>query len=131
METLLSTFAEKIGSQQYQNFSQDDNNFQKKKRKRTAKSNYSNTKFKAKNLLTNVSYRRFNQKDFNNASFIIDILLFIVQYSTPINLKRRFDKEKDKLMVKFRWDECIPHDFTCYIYKNENHTVISNPKLTY
>ena len=81
--------------------------------------------------MTNVSYRRFNQKDFNNASFIIDILLFIVQYSTPINLKRSFDKEKDKLMVKFRWDECIPHDFTCYIYKNENHTVISNPKLTY
>ena len=81
--------------------------------------------------MTNVSYRRFNQKDFNNASFIIDILLFIVQYSTPINLKRKFDKEKDKLMVKFRWDECIPHDFTCYIYKNENHTVISNPKLTY
>ena len=43
-----------------------------------AKSNYSNTKVKARNLLTNVSYRRFKQKDFNNASFIIDILSFIV-----------------------------------------------------
>ena len=129
----MSTFTEEIGSQQYQNFSQDDNDLPKKKRKRkrTAKSNYSNTKFKAKNLLANVSYRRFKQKDFNNASFIIVILLFIVQYSTPINLNRKFDNEKDKLMVKFIRDECIPHDFTCYIYKNDNYAVISNPKLTY
>ena len=27
------------------------------------------------------------------------------------------------------WDECILHDFMCYICKSENHTVISNPKL--
>ena len=51
----------------------------KKNPQRTIKSNYSNTKVKARNLLTNVSYRRFKQKDFNNASFIIDILSFIVQ----------------------------------------------------
>ena len=102
-----------------------------KKRKRTAKSNYSNTKVKARNLLTNVSYRRFKQKDFNNASFIIDILLFIVQYFTPINLSRKLDNEKDKLMVNFIRDECIPHDFMRYIYKKGNHAVISNPKLTY
>ena len=105
--------------------------FKKKKRKRTAKSNYSNTKVKARNLLTNVSYRRFKQKDFNNASFIIDILLFMVQFLTPINLDRKLDNEKDKFMVKFLWDECIPHDFTGYIYKNENYNSISNPKLTY
>ena len=79
METLLSTFREEIGSQQDQNFSQDDNDVPKE-RKRTAKSNYSNIKVKARNLLTNVSYRRFKQKDFNNASFIIDILSFTVQY---------------------------------------------------
>ena len=102
--------------------------FEKKKRKRTAKSNYSNTKVKARNLLTNVSYRRFKQKDFNNTSFIIDILSFIVHHFTPINLDRKLDNEKDKFMVKFLWDECIPHDFTRYIYKNENYSAISNPK---
>ena len=99
-----------------------------KKRKRTAKSNYSNTKVKARNLLTNVSYRRFKQKDFNNASFIIDILLFIVQFLTPMNLDRKLDNEKDKFMLKFLWDECIPHDFTRYIYKKGNYSAISNPK---
>ena len=82
-----------------------------------AKSNYSNAKVKARNLLTNVFYRRFKQKDFNNKSFIIDILSFIVQYFTPINLDRKLDNRKDKYMVKFLWDECIPHDFTRYIEK--------------
>ena len=119
-----------MGSQQDQNLSQDDNNVPKK-RKRTAKSNYSNTKVKARNLLTNVSYRKFKQNDFNNASFIIDILSFIVQYFTPINLDRKLHSEKDKSMVKFLWDECIPHDFTRCSYKNENYNAISNPKLTY
>ena len=81
--------------------------------------------------MTNISYRRFKQKDFKNASFIVDILSFILQYFTLINLNRKLDDEKDKLMEKFIWDECIPHDFTRYIHKNENHAVISNPKLTY
>ena len=81
--------------------------------------------------MTNVSYKRFKQKDCNNASFIIDISLFIVQYFTPINLNRKLDIEKENLMVKFIWDECILNDFTRYICKNENHAVISNTKLTY
>ena len=81
--------------------------------------------------MTNVSYRSFKQKDFNNASFIVDILSFIVQYFTPINLDRKLDNEKDKFMIKFLWDESDPHNFLRCIYKSENHTVISNPKLTY
>ena len=130
METLLSTFREETGIQQDQTFSQDDNDVPKE-RKRRAKSNYSNIKVKARNLLTNVSYRRFKQKDFNNTSFIIDILSFIVHHFTPINLDRKLGNEKDKFMVKFLWDECIPHDFTRYIYKNENYNALSNPKVKY
>ena len=59
METLLSTFTENIGNQQDQNFLQDDNVVPKKKRRK----DYSNTKVKTRNLLTNVSYRRFKQSD--------------------------------------------------------------------
>ena len=130
----MSTFTKEIGSQQDQNFSQDDNDVPKKKRKRrkrTAKSNYSNTKVKARNFLTIVSYRRFKQKGFNIASFIIDILPFVVQYFAPINLDRKLNNKKDKFMVKVLWDECIPHDVMRYIYKNQNYNAISNPKLTY
>ena len=39
METLLSTFTEEIGSQQYQNFSQDDNDLPKKKEKEREQQN--------------------------------------------------------------------------------------------
>ena len=34
-------------------------------------------------------------------------------------------------MVKFLWDECIPHDFVRYMYKQNNYTEISKPNLTY
>ena len=34
-------------------------------------------------------------------------------------------------MVKFLWDQCIPHDFIPYIYKQDNYTEISKPNLTY
>ena len=65
METLLSTFTENIEDQQSQNFSsQNDNVVPKIKMKR--RNDYSNTKVKTKNLLTNVSYRRFKQSDFRN-----------------------------------------------------------------
>ena len=62
---------------------------------------YSNTKVKTRNLLTDVSYRRFKQSDFNKNSFIIDILSFLVQNFNPINLERKFDIEKEREMVKF------------------------------
>ena len=34
-------------------------------------------------------------------------------------------------MVKFLWDECIPHEFVRYIYTWKNYDVISSPNLTY
>ena len=124
MAIILSTFTEEAESQEDQNFFQDDNVISKKK-KRT--SNYSNTKVKARNLLTNVSHRRFKQSDFNSASFIIDILSFLVQNFNPINLDIKLDIDKERDMVKLLWEECIPHDFIRYIYKAENYTSISNP----
>ena len=112
MQTLLNTFSEKIESQQGQDSFQDDNNVPKKKKKKNAKSNYSSTKVKARTLLTNVSYRRYKQKDFNNASFVIDILSFLIQHFTPINLDRKLDNENERLYVKLLWDECLLHAFT-------------------
>ena len=127
METLLSTFTESIGVQQDQRFPQDDNVVPKKKMKR--RKDYSNTEVKTRNLLVNVSYRRSKQFDFNKNSFIIDILSFLLQNFNPINLKRKLDIEKERDMLKFLWYECIPHDFVCYMYKQNNYTEISKPNL--
>ena len=62
---------------------------------------YSNTKVKTRNLLTNVSYRRFKQSDFHKSGFIIDILSFLLQNFNPINLDRKIDTEKERDVVKF------------------------------
>ena len=103
--------------------------FQKKKIKQ--RKDYSNTKVKTKNLLTNVSYRRFKQSDFNKDSFIVDILSFLSQNFNRINLERKLEIEKERDMVKFMWDECIPHEFVRFMYKHKYYNQISQPNLTY
>ena len=89
------------------------------------RNDYSNTKVKTRNLLTNVSYRRFKQSDFNKSGFITDILLFLLQNFNPINLDRKLDTEKEHDMVKCLWDECILHEFVAYICKECNFTQLS------
>ena len=34
-------------------------------------------------------------------------------------------------MIIFSWDECIPHDFVCYMYQQVNYNIISKPNVTY
>ena len=95
------------------------------------RSDYSNTKVKTRNLLTNVSYRRFKQSDFNKNNLIVDILSFLVQNFNPVNLDIKLDTEKKREMVKFMWDECIPNEFVSFIYKHRYYTQISQLSLTY
>ena len=75
---------------------------------------YSNTKVKTRNLLTNVSCRRFKQTDFNK-KIIVDIMSFLTQNFNPINLDRKLDSEKERDMVKFLWDEFV---FDTNLYAN-------------
>ena len=72
-------------------------------------------------MLTNVAYRRFKQSDFHNNSFIIDILLFLVQNFNPLNLDIKLDNDKEREMVKFLWDECVPHDFVSFFCTKKNN----------
>ena len=130
LETFLSTFGENEENQQDLNFSQDDN-FVPKKNILKRRSDYSNTRVKTRNLLTNVPYRRFKQSDFNNKSFIIDILSFLVQNFNPVNLDIKFDIDKEQDIVKFLWDECIPHDFFSFLYREKQYNEISQTNLTY
>ena len=111
METLLNTSTENIAEdQQDQNSSQVDNVVPKKKMKQ--RKDYSRTEVKTRNLIKNVSYRRCKQSNFNN-------------------LERKLDLEKERDVIKFLWDECIPHDFVRYMYQQVNYNVISKPNVTY
>ena len=126
LETLLKTFTEGDETQQDQNYSQDNNVVPKKRR-----SDYSNTKVKARNLLTNVAYRCFKQSDFSNSSFVIDISSFKLQNCNPINLEIKLETEKEREMIKFMWDTCIPHDFVTAILKQSNYNIVSQTNLAY
>ena len=86
---------------------------------------------KTRNLLTNLAYRRFKQSDFNNESFIIDILSFLVQNFNPVNLDIKLDIDKERDMVKFVWDECILYEFVSFLYKEKQYNEISQTNLTY
>ena len=127
LETLLKTFTEENKNQQSQNSSQDNNVVPKKLKRR---SDYSNTKRKARNLPTNVAYRHFKRSDFMKDSFAMDLLSFLVQNCNPLNLEIKLETEKEREMIKFVWDICIPHEFVSFMLKHNSYNVISQPNLT-
>ena len=128
-QTLMNNFSDEIGSQQDQNFSMNGNDVHFKKEK-ARNIEYSSTKVKARNLLTNVGYRRFKESDFVNVSFLIDILSFLLHNFNPINIERKVDTENEQKMISFLWEVCVPTSLTCYIFNPENYQIIADPKLT-
>ena len=126
--TLLKTFTAENENQQNQNSSQGNNVVLKQVKRR---SDYSNTKVKARNLSTNVAYRRFKQSDFMKDSFVIDILSFSAQNCNPINLDIKLEAKKKREMVKFLWDVCILHEFVNFMLKQKSYNIISQPNVTY
>ena len=124
LATLLQTFTAENEDQQDQSFSQD--NVDHKKR-----AAYSSTKVKARNLLTNVGYRRFKDSDFQKTNFVIDILSFMVYNCNPTNLEIKLETEKERDMIKFLWDNCVPHEFTKYLLQQNQFNIISQTNLTY
>ena len=130
-QTLMNDFSEGIESQQDQNFSMNDNDVHFKKEKKVRNTEYSSTKVKARNLLTNVGYRIFKESDFTNVSFITDILSFVLYNFNPINIERKVDTENEQKMISFLWEVCIPTSLTAYIFQPENYQIIADPKLTY
>ena len=64
-----------------QDFSQDDNNVEKKKAgaRALARKRYSTTEIKARNLLTNIADKRYIKSDFNNSNFVIYVYSFLLQ----------------------------------------------------
>ena len=66
----------------------------KKSRNRNSK-NYSPTKVKVQNFLTNITYNRLKNVDFNNALFIIDCYTYILFKLNPFFLEQNVDDKND------------------------------------
>ena len=122
----MQTFTAENESQQDQN-SSHDNNVVKSNQRAT----YSSTKVKARNLLTNVAYRRYKDSDFQKTNFVVDIISFMVYNCNPTNLEIKLETEKEREMVKFLWDTCVPIDFTKYLLQQKQFKIISQTNLTY
>ena len=115
-----------------QDFSSSDNvdkSIPKKKRRKNV--NYSPTKVKARNLLTNVSYNRIKNSDFENRSFIIDCYSFILLYLNLFYLERKFESILDREFVNVIWCLLMPNDFYNFISQPENFKTLNKLKLKY
>ena len=126
LATILQNFTAENKSQQDQNSSQDNNVVESNQR-----ATYSSTKVKARNLLTNVAYRRYKDSDFQKTNFVVDILSFLVYNCNPTNLEIKLETEKEREMVKFLWDTCVPINFTKYLLQQKQFNIISQTNLTY
>ena len=42
----------------------------------------------------------------------------------------KLEVEKEREMVKFMWDVCIPHEFVNFMLKHKSYNIISQPNLT-
>ena len=54
-----------------------------------------------------------------------------MQNFNPIKLDIKLDLEKERDMIKCLWDECIPHEFVTFLYKEKDYEEINQPNLTY
>ena len=125
VEKLLKTFST-LENQLYPYFFQEDNDVPKKKTQK-----YSSTKVKARNLLTNASYRRFKNKGFDKPTFVVDIMTFLVQNLNLLGLERKLETDTERNHVKMIWDKCLPRKFTVFVLTEKNYFALSETQITY
>ena len=115
------------GCQQGQNFCLDDKDVPKKnKKKRANKSPYSSTKIKARNFLSNISYRRISDED-----FIVDMLSYILLHLKPFFLNTTYSDREQQDMVKILWEKCLPNRFYEHVKHPKNFEILNSGKLNF
>ena len=97
----------------------------KKKRK------YSTTKVKTRNLLTNLSFVRINNLDFENKSYVLDILTFIVQYLNIFLLDIKLETDLERNMLTFIWQNCLPFNLTNFISNEDNYYTLTKNNVKF
>ena len=93
--------------------------------------NYSSTKVKARNFLTNVSYNRITTADYKNNNFVIDCFTFLILYLNPFYLERKFETNVEREFVNTLWMFLMPGNLYSYITQNENMKTLNKIKIKY
>ena len=114
---LLSTLSEGLLPPENQlnlHFFQDDNTIPKKKK--NAKTKYSNTKLKSRNLLTNISYRRYIAEDVEKVNFVVDVFSFLIQNINPTGRDIKLETALERDYFKMIWNTWVPPKVSKFIY---------------
>ena len=93
--------------------------------------NYSNTKVKARNFLTNVSYNRITTADYKNNNFVIDCFTFMILYLNPFYLERKFETNIERDFVNVLWTFLMPSKLYNHISENDNMKTLNKIKIKY
>ena len=92
---------------------------------------YNNSKVKARNFLTNVSYNRIATADFNNNNFVIDCFTFMILYMNPFYLERKFESVIEREFVNVLWAYLMPNSLYVYISSDTNMKTLNKIKIKY
>ena len=111
-----------------QDFSSSDNVIKLIPKKKMRKSP---TKVKTRIFLTNISYNRIKNNDFENRSFIIDCYSFILLYLNLFYLERKFENILDREFFNVIWCLLMLNDFYNFISQPENFKTLNKLKLKY
>ena len=84
-----------------------------------------------RSFLTNIAYRRVNEKDLKDGSFFIDLLCYLTMDLKPFFLNSTYFENESREMILMLWNECLPANYLNYLKKPENFELLHNPKLTF
>ena len=92
---------------------------------------YNNSKVKARNFLTNVSYNRITTADYKNKNFVIDCFTFMILYLNPFYLERKFETNIERDFVNVLWTFLMPSKLYNHITGNDNMKTLNKIKIKY
>ena len=105
---------------------------QKKKQQQQQPLNkYSSTKVEARNFLSNVSYNRIKNSDYQNKSFVVDCYSFLLLYLNPFYLERKFETVIERDYVNLMWSFMMPETLYNFICKEDNFKTLNKLRLKF
>ena len=93
--------------------------------------NYNNSKVKARNFLTNVSYTRITPADYKNKNFVVDCFTFMILYLNPFYLERKFESTIERDFIHVLWHYLVPNELYRHISSEANIKTLIKIKIKY
>lgn len=86
-------------------------------------------RIKARNYLTNISYKGVTKEDLFNGNFVFDVSVLLANNLNPFSAKRKVQEKRNQDMIYMLWDECVPMKFYRYICGSENFTYLNGKNV--